>query len=90
MKTGRSAALPLLFVGLLLALGAAAALLLPLFACPPCEGHGLILEGNPQTTALIYACVLCDQRGRIRLATRLRANPDRSTHRGALRGKVGG
>lgn len=83
MKTGRSAALPLLFAAILLAAGTAA-LLFPVFSCPPCGGKGFQVVWPSKGTLTLYRCRLCEDRGRIRGWTRLRADPSPDLHRGAL------
>ena len=79
----RSAALPLLFAGLLLAV-AAAGLQFPLFSCPPCGGKGYQTVWTSKGTVTLYHCRLCEDGGRIRGWTRLTADPSPELHRGAL------
>ena len=81
MKTDRFAALPLLLMAVLLAAGTAA-LLVPLFTYPPCEGTGFISLPSPRAV-VTFECRLCRHSGRIRALPRLRGDHDPLQHLGA-------
>ena len=84
----RSAALPLLFAALVLAVATVTILFIgPTVACPPCTGTGYIQERRvtgSETVVDLYNCLLCAGNGRIKTATRLRSDPASPGHRGRL------